>query len=126
MSEKIIDFLARKKAKEERANSELRGRALAGNEDPEKFIKMMMSKVSEKLGEKEKNYLTIITNMMEIEKLASSPSTDATEEEQVKGYTKDECTIHLLESNYLDWDKNAAFYKAVARRFRALSHLENE
>lgn len=130
MSEKVVDFLARKKAKEEQVEKKEKykpeNRTLPGNKDPEDFIQMMMSKVAEKLGEKDKNYLTIFTNMAQIEKLPSSTSTDKTEEMQVQDFTRDQCIEHLIESNYLDWNKNAAFYKAVARKFRSFGKFDNE
>lgn len=129
MKDNLIDFLARRNAKEQQGKQEKtndKAGNLAKNDDPEKFIESIMGKVAEKLGNKDKKFLTIFNNMMQIEKLPSSPSTDATEEIQVKDYTRDQCIKHLLESSHLDWDTNASFYKAVARRFRALSKYENE
>jgi hypothetical protein len=128
MSEKVVDFLERKKAKEEGANinNVPDGRKLAEERTPEKTIESILSKISGKLEGKQKEFLTLFANMLQIEQLPSSPSTDVTEETQVEDYTKDQCTKYLLESNYLDWNKNASFYKAVVRRFRALGDFENK
>jgi hypothetical protein len=148
MAKEVIDFLARKKAKEEWQKANINdipkedlpkkttektiGSILSSisgevnEKEPEKTIGSILSKISGKLEGKQKDFLTLFANMLQIEQLPSSPSTDVTEETQVEDYTKDQCIKHLLESNYLDWNKNASFYKAVVRRFRALGDFENK
>jgi hypothetical protein len=81
----------------------------------------MKSFVSELLNGLDGDGKKLFTNMMAIESLRSSPSTDATQDKLVADYTRDQLLNRIINSNSLAWNKNAAFFKAVVRRYKALN-----
>jgi hypothetical protein len=90
------------------------------SEDPRKSF------IEEALKSLDKNGENLFTKMMAIESLHSSPSTDATQDKIVADYTREELLKWIINSSSLEWNKNPAFYKAVARKYKALIRAEIE